>query len=171
MYQLFIEDIKEMSFIIYLAVFIICFLPKFNLQSFEKSRSVWVEQGLIKGKIYKIDDQQLQIFRGIPYAEPPIGELRFKVSCLKKYNCNYPQKPVKKSKWEREFSASEYGPPCLQFMDFHKNDIFAAENMLKENEDCLFLNIFSPYVICLTEKGIIPQILIYFLGYKITIKP
>lgn len=63
----------------YIIIFLTCFLQNSNLQSLEKSRSVWVEQGLIKGKIYKIDDQQLQIFRGIPYAEPPIGPLRFKV--------------------------------------------------------------------------------------------
>ena len=35
-------------------------------QHFEKSRSIWVEQGLVKGKIFKIDGQQVQIFRGIP---------------------------------------------------------------------------------------------------------
>lgn len=62
-------------------------------QNLEKSRSVWIEQGLVRGKIYKIGDHQVQIFRGIPYAgqflenpsklfcwEPPIGELRFAVS-------------------------------------------------------------------------------------------
>uniref|UniRef100_A0A7E4V895 COesterase domain-containing protein n=1 Tax=Panagrellus redivivus TaxID=6233 RepID=A0A7E4V895_PANRE len=101
-------------------------------QNFEKSRSVWVEQGLVRGKIYKIGGQQIQIFRGVPYAEPPIGDLRFK-------------KPVKKARWEREYTATEYGPPCLQFMDFHRYDNFSGHNMLKESENCLFLNIFSPY--------------------------
>lgn len=48
-------------------------------QNLEKSRSVWVEQGLVRGKIYKMGEKQLQIFRGIPYAEPPLGDLRFKV--------------------------------------------------------------------------------------------
>ncbi|KAI1712156.1 carboxylesterase family domain-containing protein [Ditylenchus destructor] len=101
-------------------------------QSLEKSRSVWVEQGLVRGKIYKIGEQQVQIFRGIPYAEPPIGNLRFK-------------KPVKKARWEREYSATEYGAPCVQFMEFHKHDRYAGINMKQESEDCLFLNIFSPY--------------------------
>uniref|UniRef100_A0A915E1N4 Carboxylesterase type B domain-containing protein n=1 Tax=Ditylenchus dipsaci TaxID=166011 RepID=A0A915E1N4_9BILA len=101
-------------------------------QTLEKSRSVWVEQGLVRGKIYKIGDQQVQIFRGIPYAEAPVGQLRFK-------------KPIKKARWDREFSATEYGSPCIQFMDFHKHDKMSGENMLKESEDCLFLNIFAPY--------------------------
>ncbi|EJW74023.1 hypothetical protein WUBG_08592, partial [Wuchereria bancrofti] len=47
-------------------------------QNLEKSRSVWVEQGLLLGKIYKLADNYIQIFRGIPYAEAPIGPLRFK---------------------------------------------------------------------------------------------
>lgn len=51
-------------------------------QNLEKSRSVWVEQGLVRGKIYKIGQKQVQIFRGIPYAEPPVGELRFAVGFL-----------------------------------------------------------------------------------------
>lgn len=59
---------------------LLCFLLIVKGQNLEKSRSVWVEQGLVRGKIYKLNEQQVQIFRGIPYAEPPVGELRFKVS-------------------------------------------------------------------------------------------
>ncbi|CEF69982.1 Carboxylesterase, type B domain-containing protein [Strongyloides ratti] len=103
-----------------------------NGQKLDKSRSVWVEQGLVRGQIYRIASKQIQIFRGIPYAEPPIKNLRFK-------------KPIKKSRWEREYSAIEYGPPCIQFMDFHKSDRYAGVNMKRESEDCLYLNIFSPY--------------------------
>ncbi|EYC43359.1 hypothetical protein Y032_0496g2480 [Ancylostoma ceylanicum] len=101
-------------------------------QVLEKSRSVWVEQGLVRGKIYNIDGRHIQIFRGIPYAEPPTGNLRF-------------QKPVKKSRWHQELSAVEYGPPCIQFMDFHRYDKYSAENMKRQSEDCLYLNVFSPY--------------------------
>lgn len=51
-------------------------------QHFEKERSVWVEQGLVKGRIYKIGKNLMQMFLGIPYAEPPVGENRFKVRLL-----------------------------------------------------------------------------------------
>ncbi|MFH4980153.1 hypothetical protein AB6A40_006862 [Gnathostoma spinigerum] len=101
-------------------------------QNYDKSRSVWVEQGLLRGKIYKIGDNYMQIFRGIPYAEPPIGKLRF-------------SKPVKRSRWNQEYSAIDYGAPCLQFMEFHRYDKFSGQNMERESEDCLFLNVFSPY--------------------------
>ncbi|CAP25619.1 Protein CBG05033 [Caenorhabditis briggsae] len=111
---------------------LICLVGWVNCQLLEKSRSVWVEQGLVRGNIYNIDGKHIQIFRGIPYAEPPIGELRMKP-------------PVKKTRWHQELPAVEYGPPCLQFMDFHKNDKFAKANMERQNEDCLYLNVFSPY--------------------------
>lgn len=68
------------SLIFVILVFMI--LSNSNAQNLEKSRSVWVEQGLIRGKIYKIGDNYMQIFRGIPYAEPPIGKLRFRVCCF-----------------------------------------------------------------------------------------
>ncbi|MCP9262876.1 Acetylcholinesterase [Dirofilaria immitis] len=101
-------------------------------QNLEKSRSVWVEQGLLLGKIYKLADTYVQIFRGIPYAEAPIGPLRFK-------------RPVKRARWHQEYAALDYGAPCLQFMEFHKNDKFAGSNMQNESEDCLYLNVFTPY--------------------------
>ncbi|CAD5228856.1 unnamed protein product [Bursaphelenchus okinawaensis] len=113
-------------------VFEILLVIVIDAQNLEKSRSVWVEQGLVRGKIYKLGEQQVQIFRGIPYAEPPLGDLRFKL-------------PIRKQRWEKEYAAVDYGPPCVQFMDFHKNDRYSGPNMPNESEDCLYLNIFSPY--------------------------
>lgn len=121
-----------------LSLSFICFcllsslVPEIRGQNLEKSRSVWVEQGLLRGKIYKIADSYMQIFRGIPYAEPPVGPLRFK-------------RPVKRARWHQEYAALDYGAPCLQFMEFHKHDKFSGQNMENESEDCLFLNVFSPY--------------------------
>ncbi|ETN74370.1 Carboxylesterase [Necator americanus] len=126
-----------------LLVFLVLFVIDSLGQMLEKSRSVWVEQGLVRGKIYNIDGRHIQIFRGIPYAEPPIGSLRFQF--IRKAQVTF-QKPVKKSRWHQELSAVEYGPPCIQFMDFHRYDKYSAENMKRQSEDCLYLNVFSPYV-------------------------
>jgi hypothetical protein len=41
------------------------------------------------------------------------------------------QQPVKKERWEREYEADDYGPPCVQFMDFHRFDRYSARNMLR----------------------------------------
>lgn len=42
-----------------------------------------LQNGMINGTVGKSKDGRLfQRFYGIPYAEPPVGELRFKVSSL-----------------------------------------------------------------------------------------
>lgn len=60
-------------------------------------------------------------YLGIPYAEPPVGELRFKRAC--------PIKP-----WDGVFDANEYGPEPIQL----------DEGKLKGSEDCLTINIQRP---------------------------
>lgn len=41
---------------------------------------VQVEQGMLEGVVCERDDSTFYAFKGIPYAKPPLGELRFKVS-------------------------------------------------------------------------------------------
>lgn len=53
--------------------------------------------GLVRG--YK--DGDLEVFKGIPYAERPIGELRFKP-------------PIPQKKWVGIFDALDYSPICVQ---------------------------------------------------------
>lgn len=49
---------------------------------------VHVNQGTLKGKVCTtINNYQFLAFKGIPYAKPPIGELRFAVSHI--YYINY----------------------------------------------------------------------------------
>ncbi|KAJ7579028.1 esterase 1 [Mycena floridula] len=60
-------------------------------------------------------------FGGIPFAEPPVGSLRFKPPVLRT------------SISTKRFDASNFGPACLQ-----------ATNTLSISEDCLTINIFRP---------------------------
>ncbi|WP_446742129.1 carboxylesterase/lipase family protein [Silvibacterium acidisoli] len=66
-------------------------------------------------------------FLGIPYAQPPIGDLRWK-----------PPIPVKA--WKGVRDATAFGAPCAQqsLGDWNKDD--AA----KGKEDCLFVNVMVP---------------------------
>lgn len=64
-------------------------------------------------------------FKGIPYAAPPIGALRWRA----------PQAPVA---WTQERQAQEFGPACAQ-----PASAFGTPSPTT-NEDCLTLNVFRP---------------------------
>jgi para-nitrobenzyl esterase len=66
-------------------------------------------------------------FRGIPFASPPIGSNRWKP-------------PLTPSPWTIPLLAVEYKPACPQ-KEFEQGDTTAT---LKGNEDCLYLNIWTP---------------------------
>ena len=72
------------------------------------------------------DGKKVDVFKGIPFAEPPLGWLRF-------------LPPVEKSSWGDEvYNATYFRPGCLQ-------DPFYAETLNFEiDEDCLHLNVFAP---------------------------
>jgi len=78
---------------------------------------VHTRSGLVRGVI----EGNLRAFRGLPYAAPPVGSLRWR-----------PPEPV--VGWPGIRDASSFGPLCPQ--------ITAAGN-LTGNEDCLHLNVFA----------------------------
>uniref|UniRef100_A0A4D5R9W9 Carboxylic ester hydrolase n=1 Tax=Scolopendra viridis TaxID=118503 RepID=A0A4D5R9W9_SCOVI len=64
-------------------------------------------------------------FRGIPYAEPPIGKLRFKP-------------PVPNKPWKGVRNATTDRPSCPQL------DYFTGGQKFIGSEDCLYLNVYTP---------------------------
>ncbi|MDB4974094.1 MAG: Carboxylic ester hydrolase [Myxococcaceae bacterium] len=66
-------------------------------------------------------------FRGIPFAKPPLGSLRFRA----------PEPP---EPWSGVRSAREFGPSTLQGAIFAPG--VGAEG--PQSEDCLYLNVFTP---------------------------
>lgn len=89
--------------------------------------SVTVETGL--GAVRGLWLGETARFAGIPYAEAPVGERRFRA-------------PVAKAPWQGELDATEFGPICPQnpsFMDM----MFGLEPE-PQDEDCLRLNVFTP---------------------------
>ena len=71
----------------------------------------------------------LQIFKGIPFATPPIGENRWK-----------PPQPV--TPWDGIRLATRFGPASLQTET--PADAFYTVEQPEMDEDCLFLNIWAP---------------------------
>jgi len=95
--------------------------------------------GYVKG----IDvDDDIQAWLGIPYAEPPKGQLRFK-------------RPVKKADWNSTFDASKQPNACMQLPDLSFGN-FSGSQMWNPNtnisEDCLYLNVYSPRARSSSEK-------------------
>ena len=94
----------------------------------QKHISVHTPVGEIVGKMETIqfDGKQYNVtkFLGIPYAEPPTGNNRFR-------------KPVRKADFTSPFHAFIYGAACLQQRVY-------LDKRIPLSEDCLFLNIFVP---------------------------
>ena len=80
--------------------------------------AVRIESGLVAGTPGR--DAAITVFKGLPYAAPPLGELRWRA----------PQPPVA---WQGIRKADQFGSPCTQ----------RAGSGWKGNEDCLFLNVWT----------------------------
>lgn len=96
-------------------------------------------EGILEGK----DLSGIKVFKGVPFAAPPVGNLRWKA----------PQ-PVKH--WDGAREAKEYGPNPMQEPLFGDMNFGTKVN----SEDCLYLNIWTP---AKTMKEHLP-VLIYFNG-------
>uniref|UniRef100_A0A1I8BEG1 Carboxylic ester hydrolase n=1 Tax=Meloidogyne hapla TaxID=6305 RepID=A0A1I8BEG1_MELHA len=86
--------------------------------------------GAIEGFIHKLENgKSVNVFLGIPFAEKPIGILRF-------------EKPKIPSKWEGIKLTKEYSPACVPHALPIGDEILNLN--VPFNEDCLYLNIISP---------------------------
>ncbi len=81
--------------------------------------------GLLQG----LSEDALNVFKGIPYAAPPVGPLRWKP-------------PVPLAAWEGARLATEFGPACVQPKPTLSN-IYEGLPM-PVSEDCLSLNVWAP---------------------------
>jgi para-nitrobenzyl esterase len=89
----------------------------------EPSRVVKIEAGKVRGVV----SGGLEIFKGIPYAAPPVGNLRWS-----------PPQPVKR--WKGVRAATDLAPDCMQRP--YRSD--AAPLRTTPSEDCLYLNVWAP---------------------------
>jgi len=102
-------------------------LPAIQLLQAQELRYVQqrTANGVLEGVVSP--DGKVRTFKGIPYAAPPIGPLRWKA----------PQ-PV--SSWSGVRKAIDYGPRCMQGQIF--DDMIFRDT--GPSEDCLYLNLWMP---------------------------
>jgi len=75
-----------------------------------------------EGEVVGLLDRDVAKFLGIPYAAPPVGDLRF-------------APPQPHAGWVTPLQATQYGSPCPQT---------ARLGSPSASEDCLFLNVYTP---------------------------
>lgn len=96
--------------------------------------------GVVEGTL---EASGIRSFKGIPFAQPPIGDLRFR-------------EPQPVSNWKGVRKATAFGPRAMQLplfsdMNFRSNGV---------SEDCLYLNVWTP---AKSSAASLP-VLVYFYG-------
>ena len=84
----------------------------------------------------------VRAFKGIPYAQPPVGDLRWRA-------------PQPAKDWSGVRRADAFGPRAMQLPLF-SDMVFRSNGM---SEDCLYLNVWTPTA----SKQRLP-VLVYFFG-------
>ena len=86
---------------------------------------VRTQTGAIQGT--SSEDGQVQIFKGVPYAAPPVGALRWK-------------EPQPVPEWDGVRKATKFGARCMQGW-IYDDMVFRDAG---PSEDCLYLNVWTP---------------------------
>lgn len=101
---------------------------------------VTIANGILEGQT---EPSGVHSFKGIPFAQPPVGDLRWR-----------PPQPPKN--WEGVRKANKFGPRAMQNPVFG-DMAFRSDGM---SEDCLYLNVWTPPE---AGKKKLP-VLVYFYG-------
>jgi para-nitrobenzyl esterase len=92
----------------------------------QKPAAVRVDTGEVQGVV----DEGVETFKGIPFAAPPVGDLRWR-----------PPQPA--AAWTGVRQAAEFGPDCMQGR-FGPPPPPGAPQPPAPSEDCLYVNVWRP---------------------------
>jgi para-nitrobenzyl esterase len=94
--------------------------PVSAAEASSESLQVVTDTGVLRGA----EGAGVREFKGIPFALPPVGNLRF-------------SPPLPQTRWAGTLDATKYKSPCPQVARYGQTDA-------SDNEDCLYLNITVP---------------------------
>ena len=106
---------------------------------------VTIESGKLRG-VAETRPSPLKIFRGIPFAAPPVGDLRWR-------------EPQPVLRWSGIRQATDFGPRCMQ-QPLFSDMMFRSP---APSEDCLYLNVWTPARLDGSERHKLP-VLMYIYG-------
>ncbi|KAK9687535.1 Carboxylesterase family [Popillia japonica] len=98
---------------------------------------VEIDNGLVEGRQLS---SSLFAWSGIPFAKPPVGELRFEL-------------PLPVSNWEDVWNATFERNQCVQ-------TLLGEENYIGD-EDCLYINVYTPKLP--SDSGLLP-VMVWIYG-------
>ena len=117
-------------------------VPAVDVSDPQKTGVVTVAQGQLTG-VYNAD-KSVEVYAGIPYAQPPVGELRWK-------------EPQDALPWDGVLAADTFAPMSMQptnlpiynslsqIVAYHDYEISLTDNYVPPvSEDSLYLNIWKP---------------------------
>ncbi|EZA54823.1 Neuroligin-4, X-linked [Ooceraea biroi] len=109
------------------------------------TREVRVKEGRLRGMVIQpmtnYNLQLVDVFLGIPYAEPPVGSFRF----------SPPRSP---QPWRGVRQSQEFAPVCPQVLPNLQDEVKPGRYeylerhlpyLRNQSEDCLYLNIYAPH--------------------------
>lgn len=118
--------IARLIFVLGLAIYTSAQIPDIPPRLILPGRVVSLTSGLIQGTEEHYGFfKRILAYKGIPYAQPPVGNLRF-------------QAPQPAKSWTGILEAQNHGPNCPQMSEYGTGAEFFGE------EDCLHLNVFTP---------------------------
>jgi para-nitrobenzyl esterase len=85
------------------------------------------DDGYVSGTVIGEPGKEIHVYKGLPYAAPPVGDLRWK-----------PPQPVRP--WQGVRKSTEFGPVAPQY---YINSLWKFQ-VSQMSEDCLTLNVLTP---------------------------